>query len=129
MSVFGIGSKKNDEQKLKNHSQLCEYNAKVSADIENLEALAEVFEAFPGWEAFRERYIAKVRLPKLYAVAGKALSLDEKTRNQLAGQIAEAEFLAQSLDHIKKRIKELTFIQKEVQSKLMHEDSHKAGSE
>lgn len=129
MAVFGIGSKKSAEQKDKNFAQLCEHNNKLTADIENLQGLAEVFDSFPGWDAFREKYIAGIRLPKLYAVAGKALAADDKTRNQLAGQIAEAEFLAQSRDHIKKRITELTSIQKGVQGKLMHEDSQKAWSE
>ena len=62
-------------------------------------------------------------------VLAKALAADEKTRNQLAGQIAEAEFLAQALPIIEEKVRRLTLRQKSVQEKMMLQDSHKTGSE
>ena len=68
-------------------------------------------------------------MPKLNAAAAKALAADDKVRNQLAGQIAEAEFLAQALPIIEEKVRRLTLKQKGVQEKMMLQDSHKTGSE
>ena len=82
----------------------------------------------PAWEAFRKKYLEDIRIPKLYGAAAKALAADDKVRNQLAGQIAEAEFLAQALRIIEDKVRRLTLKQKGVQEKMMLQDSHKAGS-
>ena len=126
-NIFGLGQKAAKDQKEKNFAQLCEANNNIACDIAHLQSLAEVFEKFPGWEAFRKEYIEGVRLPKLYAVAAKALAGDEKTRHQLAGQIAEAEFLAQTVSSIKEKLVRLTSHQKEVQGMMMLHDSHNTG--
>lgn len=127
MAVFGIGSKKRAEQKDKNFAQLCEAKNVLRAEYENMELLLEVF-GFPGWDDFREKYLQKIRLPKLYAAAAKQLGADEATRNRLAGQIAEAEFLSMSKDQVKSGLERLTLRLKDVESRLMREDSQKQGS-
>ena len=129
MAVFGLGQKATKDQKEADHKQLCEANAQYADDIARLNELADLFKSFPGWEAFRKKYLEDVRLPKLYGAAAKALAADEKTRNQLAGQIAEAEFLAQALPIIEEKVRRLTLRQKSVQEKMMLQDSHKTGSE
>lgn len=129
MAVFGLGQKATKDQKEADHKQLCEANAQYADDIARLNELADLFKSFPGWEAFRKKYIEDVRLPKLYGAAAKALAADEKTRNQIAGQIAEAEFLAQALPIIEDKVRRLTLKQKGVQEKMMLQDSHKTGSE
>ena len=127
MAVFGIGSKKSAEQKDKNFAQLCEAQNVLRAEHENMELLLEVF-GFPGWDDFREKYLQKIRLSKLYSAAAKQLGADESTRNRLAGQIAEAEFLSMSKEQVKSGLERLTFRLKDVESRLMREDSHKNGS-
>ena len=127
--IFGMGQKATKDQKEADHKQLCEANAQYADDIARLNELADLFKSFPGWEAFRKKYLEDIRIPKLYAAAAKALAADEKTRNQLAGQIAEAEFLAQALPIIEEKVRRLTLRQKSVQEKMMLQDSHKTGSE
>jgi len=127
MAVFGLGGKQAKEQKTKNFAQLCEAKNVLGSEYVNLKGLDEVF-SFPGWEDFRTNYLLKVRLPKLYAAAAKQLSADEPTRNRLAGQIAEAEFLSQSKDQIKLGLDRLTLRLKDVESRLMREDSQNQGS-
>ena len=129
MAVFGLGQKAAKNQSEADHKRLCDINEDCSRDIARLQELADVFKAFPGWEAFRQKYLVEIRLPKLNAAAAKALAADEKTRNQLAGQIAEAEFLAQALPIIEEKVRRLTLRQKSVQEKMMLQDSHKTGSE
>ena len=129
MAVFGLGQKAAKDQKEADHKQLCEANAQYADDIARLQELADVFKAFHGWEAFRQKYLVEIRLPKLNAAAAKALAADDKVRNQLAGQIAEAEFLAQALPIIEEKVRRLTLRQKSVQEKMMLQDSHKTGSE
>jgi hypothetical protein len=129
MAVFGLGQKAAKNQREADHKRLCDINEDCSRDIARLQELADVFKAFPGWEAFRQKYLVEIRLPKLNAAAAKALAADEKTRNQLAGQIAEAEFLAQALPIIEEKVRRLTLRQKSVQEKMMLHDSHKTGSE
>ena len=127
MAVFGLGGKQAKEQKSKNFAQLCEAKNVLRAEYENMELLMEVF-GFPGWDDFREKYLQKIRLPKLYAAAAKQLGADEATRNRLAGQIAEAEFLSMSKDQVKSGLERLTFRLKDVESRLMRENSQKQGS-
>ncbi len=129
MAVFGLGQKAAKDQKEADHKQLCEANAQYADDIARLNELADLFKSFPGWEAFRKKYLVEIRLPKLNAAAAKALAADDKVRNQLAGQIAEAEFLAQALPIIEEKVRRLTLRQKSVQEKMMLQDSHKTGSE
>lgn len=129
MAVFGLGQKAAKNQREADYKRLCDINEDCSRDIARLQELADVFKAFPGWEAFRQKYLVEIRLPKLNAAAAKALAADEKTRNQLAGQIAEAEFLAQALPIIEEKVRRLTLRQKSVQEKMMLHDSHKTGSE
>ncbi len=129
MAVFGLGQKAAKDQKEADHKQLCEANAQYADDIARLNELADLFKSFPGWEAFRQKYLVEIRLPKLNAAAAKALAADEKTRNQLAGQIAEASFLAQALPIIEEKVRRLTLRQKSVQEKMMLQDSHKTGRE
>lgn len=127
MAVFGLGGKQAKEQKTKNFAQLCEAKNVLRAEYENMELLMEVF-GFPGWDDFREKYLQKIRLPKLYAAAAKQLGADEATRNRLAGQIAEAEFLSMSKNQVKSGLERLTLRLKDVESRLMREDSQKQGS-
>ncbi len=127
MAVFGIGSKQAKEQKTKNFAQLCEAQRVIDDEYVNLQGLLEVF-GFQGWEDFRENYLLKVRLPKLYAAAAKQLGADDSTRNRLSGQIAEAEYLSQSKKEIEKSLHLLTIRRKDVESRLMQEDSQKQGS-
>ena len=127
MAVFGIGGKQAKEQKSKDFAQLCEAQNVLRAEYENMELLLEVF-GFPGWDDFRENYLQHIRLPKLYAAAAKQLGADESTRNRLAGQIAEAEFLAMSKEQVKSGLERLTLRLKDVESRLMREDSQKQGS-
>ena len=129
MAVFGLGQKAAKNQSEADHKRLCDINEDCSRDIARLQELADVFKAFPGWEAFRQKYLVEIRLPKLNAAAAKALAADDKVRNQLAGQIAEAEFLAQALPIIEEKVRRLTLRQKGVQEKMMLHDSHKTGSE
>ena len=129
MAVFGLGQKAAKDQKEADHKQLCEANAQYADDIARLNELADLFKSFPGWEAFRQKYLVEIPLPKLNAAAAKALAADEKTRNQLAGQIAEASFLAQALPIIEEKVRRLTLRQKSVQEKMMLQDSHKTGRE
>lgn len=127
--IFGLGQKATKDQKEADHKQLCEANAQYADDIARLNELADLFKSFPGWEAFRKKYLEDIRIPKLYAAAAKALAADDKVRNQLAGQIAEASFLAQALPIIEEKVRRLTLKQKGVQEKMMLQDSHKTGSE
>lgn len=127
--MFGIGQKELKEREAHDYEQLCKESADVSEKIAYLQELANVFDAFPGWEAFRQKYLVEIRLPKLNAAAAKALAADDKVRNQLAGQIAEASFLAQALPIIEEKVRRLTLRQKSVQEKMMLQDSHKTGSE
>ena len=127
MAVFGLGGKQEKEQKSKNFAQLCEAQNVLRAEYENMELLLEVF-GCPGWDDFREKYLQKIRLPKLYAAAAKQLGADEATRNRLAGQIAEAEFLSMSKNQVKSGLERLTLRLKDVESRLMREDSQKQGS-
>lgn len=129
MAVFGLGQKAAKNQREADYKRLCDINEDCSRDIARLQELADVFKAFPGWEAFRQKYLVEIRLPKLNAAAAKALAADDKVRNQLAGQIAEAEFLAQALPIIEEKVRRLTLRQKSVQEKMMLQDSHKTGSE
>jgi len=129
MAVFGLGQKAAKDQSEADHKRLCDINEDCSRDIARLNELADLFKSFPGWEAFRKKYLEDVRLPKLYGAAAKALAADDKVRNQLAGQIAEAEFLAQALPIIEEKVRRLTLKQKGVQEKMMLQDSHKTGSE
>lgn len=129
MAVFGLGQKAAKNQSEADYKRLCDINEDCSRDIARLQELADVFKAFPGWEAFRQKYLVEIRLPKLNAAAAKALAADDKVRNQLAGQIAEAEFLAQALPIIEEKVRRLTLRQKSVQEKMMLHDSHKTGSE
>ncbi len=129
MAVFGLGQKAAKNQSEADYKRLCDINEDCSRDIARLQELADVFKAFPGWEAFRQKYLVEIRLPKLNAAAAKALAADDKVRNQLAGQIAEAEFLAQALPIIEEKVRRLTLRQKSVQEKMMLQDSHKTGSE
>lgn len=129
MAVFGLGQRAAKNQSEADYKRLCDINEDCSRDIARLQELADVFKAFPGWEAFRQKYLVEIRLPKLNAAAAKALAADEKTRNQLAGQIAEAEFLAQALPIIEEKVRRLTLRQKSVQEKMMLQDSHKTGRE
>lgn len=126
--MFGIGQKESKEREAHDYEQLCEKSRAISEDMAHLQELADLFNAFPGWESFRQKYLVEIRLPKLNAAAGKALASDDKTRNQLAGQIAEASFLAQALPIIESKLHRLTLRQKDVQGKMMLLDSHKAGS-
>ncbi len=129
MAVFGLGQKAAKNQSEADHKRLCDINEDCSRDIARLQELADVFKAFPGWEAFRQKYLVEIRLPKLNAAAAKALAADDKVRNQLAGQIAEASFLAQALPIIEEKVRRLTLRQKSVQEKMMLQDSHKTGRE
>ena len=129
MAVFGLGQKAAKHQREAAHKRPCDINEDCSRDIARLQELADVFKAFPGWDAFRQKYLVEIRLPKLNAAAAKALAADDKVRNQLAGQIAEAEFLAQALPIIEEKVRRLTLRQKSVQEKMMLQDSHKTGSE
>ena len=129
MAVFGLGQKAAKNQREADHKQMCEANAQYADDIARLNELADLFKSFPGWEAFRQKYLVEIRLPKLNAAAAKALAADDKTRNQLAGQIAEASFLAQALPIIEEKVRRLTLRQKSVQEKMMLQDSHKTGRE
>ena len=126
--MFGIGQKESKEREAHDYEQLCKESADVSEKIAYLQELANVFDAFPGWEAFRQKYLVEIRLPKLNAAAAKALAADDKVRNRLAGQIAEAEFLSMSKEQVKSGLERLTLRLKDVESRLMHEDSHKQWS-
>ena len=127
MAVFGLGGKHDKEQKSKNYAQLCEAKNALRVEYENMELLLGVF-GFPGWDDFREKYLKLIRLPKLYAAASKQLGADESTRNRLAGQIAEAEFLSMSKEQAKSCLERLTLRLKDVESRLMREESQKQRS-
>lgn len=94
-NVLSEAIRLNKEQSKKTLHILIAEAEGVRRDRDRVRAMLGLFDN-AGFDAFRESYLLKIRIPQLYEASAKSLAADEKTRMVMAGQIAEAEAMASS---------------------------------
>lgn len=80
---------------------------RMTEDIGRTQALCDVFEQFPGWEAFREKYLRGIRLQQIRKQSAFSILDTDAVRARLRGQCDEVEFLISSKNELDNTLRDL----------------------